>query len=67
MRLLFALLWLVVGIYCLYRPKGARAYLKGLPDSPNNRQLKRPQSYLFVVGIAALAIAAWQFVMFFRH
>jgi hypothetical protein len=66
MKLIFALLWLVVGVYCLYRPKAASAYLKGLPDSPGNRQLKRPQFYLSVFGIAALAIAVWQFVMFFR-
>jgi uncharacterized membrane protein HdeD (DUF308 family) len=66
MRLVFAILWLVVGVYCLYRPKSTRAYLKRLPDSPGNRSLKRQRAYLFLVGIAALAIGMWHLVMFFR-
>jgi uncharacterized membrane protein HdeD (DUF308 family) len=66
MRLVFAILWLAVGAYCLYRPMSSRAYLKQLPDSPGNRSLKRPQAYLFIFGIAALAIGIWHLVMFFR-
>ena len=65
MRLLFALLWLVVGVYCLYRPTSTSAYLGGLPDSPGNRSLKRSRSYLFMIGIVALAVGVWQLVMFF--
>ena len=59
MRRLFALLWLVVGAYCLYRTKNIRSYLSGLPDSPSNRRLKIQGTIVPLLGVAAVAIGLW--------
>ena len=58
-RLVTALLWLLVGVYCLYRPKRMRSYVKGLPDSPGNLQIKARARYLSVLGVVTIAIGMY--------
>ena len=66
MRLLFAVLWLVVGAYCLYTPKSVRSYLGGLSDSPGSRQIKQRRYYLRIAGTVAIGIGLWHLFRFFR-
>ena len=65
-RLVLAIVWLVVGAYCLYTPRSIRSYVSGLRDSPGNRQLRQRRYHLRIAGTVAVGIGLWHLFRFFR-
>jgi len=59
--LLNAAIFLSAGIYFLYRFRMLRGYVRQLPDSYGNRQIKLRHKVSFAMGFLMLLGATWNF------
>jgi uncharacterized protein YjeT (DUF2065 family) len=67
LSIVIAVVWIVAGIYAIYQPRRHREYVRKLPNTAGNRQVKRMGMNFTVMGIVMVIVGAiWLLQSFLR-